>query len=286
LSQEKSVLDGRLLELDQLVSQLLGLNETLVTQLSGKPMKAPAIGSSTKKTKKKTKTSDKSPQVVGASSVVSDGSKATKSSSRNPAPIKAPDVESLKSLNKLYSNMAKTLKRSGSPSKSRRSDEGRTSTRMSSKKAASRDNSLAPGESRGSELDGPRTTKEVRLPKANVAFDSDIEVDEMPSYLSHGSSRGTNYNSSSYTSDGSVTSNKELGTVIASLEEEFDGLNRQYRRLLSNVQASNTMPGPDGSEMLTAEHIQAQAEEIVNVIQKLHQKGEQLRLLKSPSARG
>lgn len=82
----------------------------------------------------------------------------------------------------------------------------------------------------------------------------------------------------------------DIKNVISALEEEFDALNLQYRRLLSNVQTpSESHPTTAGTASTGAaapevdgDSIQAQAEEIVNVIQKLHKKGEQLRQLRSP----
>ena len=49
LSHEKAVVETKLLELDQLVGQLLSVNESLVTRLSGKP---PPTAGKAKKTKK------------------------------------------------------------------------------------------------------------------------------------------------------------------------------------------------------------------------------------------
>jgi hypothetical protein len=71
---------------------------------------------------------------------------------------------------------------------------------------------------------------------------------------------------------GSSKSNEDLNAVITSLENEFDSLNLQYRQLLSTVQSDSP-----------SEAVQTQAEQIVEVIQKLHKKGEQLRALKSPA---
>jgi len=88
----------------------------------------------------------------------------------------------------------------------------------------------------------------------------------------------------------------EVKDVISSLEEEFDALNAQYRSLLSNVQAHPTSTSSYLSSSSTGssivrdipshvnpDTIQAQAEEIVTVIQKLHKKGEQIRSLKNAS---
>eukprot|EP00981_Chlorochromonas_danica_P009120 scaffold2505_cov152-Ochromonas_danica.AAC.13 len=303
-SQEKGVLDSKVIELDALVAQLLSLNETLVAQLSGKPMKTSLLGSKTK-TKKK-KVLEKPPRAASVSTAATDAGKTTKYASRPSSqliPVKGDEVEALKSMHKAYAGMAKALKRGGSPVRTGRkgkpsSEEGRAVTRMSAKK--SRSSSSASLYHEASQPSSSR--REIRLPKPNVTFDaSDSEANDhaADSYLSrnhsamgslHRSLSDSNlgsshphisYSSNNISASDSATSKKDMQSVIDSLEEEFDALNRQYRRLLSNVQASNTVG--DAGEVLSGDRVQAQAEEIVNVIQKLHQKGEQLRLLKSPT---
>jgi len=73
----------------------------------------------------------------------------------------------------------------------------------------------------------------------------------------------------------------DLQGMIDSLEEEFSDLNRQYKNLLSEVSASSSNTGAAASGG-GGESIDQRAQEIVRVIQKLHEKGEQLRVLKSP----
>jgi hypothetical protein len=160
---------------------------------------------------------------------------------------------------------------------------------------------------------------EIRIPKPSVAFDhySDTEHGTnnkvntsyhsehdasdyedytarrgFQSYLSNQQNESANQHqstphstnfASTPASTGSERSHTKTGPdlqhLISSLEDEFDSLNRQYRLLLSNVNAeSDVVPASTATES-----IQAQAEEIVSVIQKLHHKGEQLRILKSPS---
>jgi hypothetical protein len=93
----------------------------------------------------------------------------------------------------------------------------------------------------------------------------------------------------------SVQQQQQMQGALRSLEDEFASLSAEYRRLLSSVQSSSaTGTGGavgDGSghdfvrvpPTATPESVQAQAEEIVSVIQKLHKKGEQLRALKGSS---
>ena len=106
----------------------------------------------------------------------------------------------------------------------------------------------------------------------------------------------TSKNSSSgHTRSSFAHDQAEVKDVISSLEEEFDALNAQYRNLLSNVQAHPTSTNTsssyssgssivrDAPSHVSPDTIQAQAEEIVTVIQKLHKKGEQIRSLKNAS---
>lgn len=78
----------------------------------------------------------------------------------------------------------------------------------------------------------------------------------------------------------------DLTAVIASLEDEFDSLNNQYSYLLSSVkQPGGGQGGVNSSIDSTGSSGSANAdtaEELVDVIQKLHRKGEQLRQLRSP----
>lgn len=311
-SNEKGAQDAKLIELDQLVAQLLSLNETLVAQLSGRPIKVPFLGSSGKKIKKKKVVEKAPPRAASVSTAATDAGKTTKFVSRSGSqliPVKSDDMEALKAMHKLYASMAKSLKK-GSPTKKR--SDGRVATRMSKNhsRSASRDSERA-FESEAHRAESPSTRsnassvvssasirREVRLPKANVTFDasdSDHNDNGDASYLSHesglrrstlsdskltASANSAHTFSSSY-SDSSPS--KGMQDVVGSLEEEFDALNRQYRRLLSGVQASNNIN--DAGDVMTSDRVEAQAEEIVNVIQKLHQKGEQLRLLRNPARR-
>ena len=81
-----------------------------------------------------------------------------------------------------------------------------------------------------------------------------------------------------------TTNADDLQAVIASLEEEFDSLNNQYSYLLSSVKSTNNKgvsSSVDSNGSSLSAHAET-AEELVDVIQKLHRKGEQLRQLKSP----
>lgn len=145
----------------------------------------------------------------------------------------------------------------------------------------------------------------MRIPKPGVTFDQSYDSDfqttrshrsdydshaedefatrqDFHDYLSRRHAASSSSPSLFRSSIGSTASTRqekvELQEMIAGLEAEFDSLNNQYRKLLNNVSAASSATPSSTSPS----SIQQQAEDIVNVIQKLHEKGEQLRQLKSP----
>jgi hypothetical protein len=341
-TQDKNGLEIKVAELDQLVSQLLVLNESLVSQLSGRPSKASKSSSSSTKKKTIVKKSSKSNGSGGVNKDVSTAAKALLESS-----LKTDNVDQLKAMHKMYASMAKTMIRSESPKKklgTKSTPSSRTSspakgrdTRMSRKKTTldtsannskgysnSNDDFGVSGISAVSSLNNnfsnsnsnSMTRREVRIPKPGVTFDQSYDSDYQTTRSYHSdhedefatrrdfqdflstrhppstSPMPTSTTSTSRSSmmtpnstglrqsfNGSSSNQKsDLQAMISSLESEFDSLNSEYRQLLHNVSASSSVIPASTS----AESIQQQAEEIVNVIQKLHEKGEQLRQLKSP----
>lgn len=381
--QEKGTTDSKLMELDQLVSQLLAVNESLVAQLSGKPLKGASSPIKKKSTTAPTKKSTKKVTVPRAASVPTasyEAGKVPKFSMRQHSqliPVKSDDIEQLRSMHKMYANMARSISGSGTPDGKRKgkgansdgnsvvsarstgSSGSRRMTRVSRKKAqlierfeedaaerVNRSSSLERSQSAGGGhyMHSSGSAVDVRLPKPSISFDysaaaaarntasnsnqssSDI-FDTSVDYFSNDASRpsdqgrdafspftggtsgastpsgsilknrsssgqGSNLNHSGNNSNSVGTNKAEIQSVIASLEEEFDALNQQYRRLLSNASVPSTadvlhgLSARDGSgsaaQGVNGDLVQAQAEEIVSVIQKLHRKGEQLRSLKSP----
>ena len=195
-------------------------------------------------------------------------------------------------------------------------------TRMSSKKGILAQNSIA-GTPRSKHLENSfdesmgigfpyenpnlrSGNKDIRIPKPSVSFDHSYDSGrsyqsgaedsgnddfhtrkDFHDYLAnrnqspahgHGGSYRQGFTSST-SSIGVKERKQELQEMISSLESEFDSLNGQYRQLLHNVNATSSVVPASTSP----ESIQNQAEEIVNVIQKLHETGEQLRQLKSPA---
>ncbi len=201
LCQDKGMADAKLMELDQLVGQLLAVNESLVAQLTGKPLKH-EVRVKAKKTKKK---SAPLPRAAGLTTVSTDASKVTKFAQRSHqklVQVQNEDVEALTSMHKMYADIAKSLKKStSSPARStgRRSvastpssvvsGKGKLLTRLSRKKAQlvdqfnqeARDSIMhaehhapasyshsqsAPSSARGAGQHAtPRGSMEVRLPK-------------------------------------------------------------------------------------------------------------------------
>lgn len=295
-SHEKTSLDMKLFELDQLVGQLLTLNKTLVSQLSGKPSKTELLSSSNKKVsvKKKSKTS------AVNSVVTNDLSKAAKSvaaAAKRSILIKTPDdVEHLKLMHKMYADMAKSITRSMSPQSRSLSSESKmrakiskspvssgnsefessaasSRTRMSGKKFRSHSPQVSSTDFRKTQSNDSHN---IVLPRPATAIESKSSAVQSPNFSRTNLSNHLSNDYNNYLTDN--TNKSDLQQMITSLEDEFDSLNKQYRSLLSSVQASSSVVPPSTSP----EAIQAQAEEIVSVIQKLHHKGEQLRVLKSP----
>lgn len=317
ISHEKGALDAKLLELDQLVGQLLSLNESLVAQLSGRPWKAIVPKKTVKKSTKKA-AAVAVPRAATLSTVSSELAKAPKSAIKKNGVTNFDDVEQLKALHKAYAKMASSLTRSlsprRSPTKARPSSANQSlaslgtsngSTRIGSRKKKSSNSTTASSSSyhegsnsqynSRSSTPQPSSVREFRLPKPAVSFDQSQVEDEQAepmnhsqSYLSHhqmelshlaSSNQAQHHNhSSGYQTQSS--SSHELHSMIGTLEDEFNDLNRQYRRLLSNVSAGS---GSEVPESLSEQSIDTRAQEIVQVIQKLHEKGEQLRVLKSPT---
>jgi len=285
-SQEKNILDIKLIELDQLVGQLVALNGTLVSQLSTSSKK---VASSTGSKKLSSKKSTKADSV--SSTITRDLSKAAKSVSaaaKRSILIKtSDDVEHLKHMHKMYADLARNITRSLSPEKSKlvssTKHRKKTSTEINSPSRTRMSTKVSNSQELNRLVDETpiRQDSTMRIPRFTSLKDYDensgsvfeqnntTNSSVLPKY-SHIPSANSRY------SETEKNSKSDLQSMIYSLEDEFDMLNQQYRSLLSSVQASsNVIPSSATPE--------ATAEEIVLLIQKLHEKGEQLRTLKSPS---
>ena len=246
---EKSVLETKLIELDQLVGQLLSVNESLVVRLSGKVL-------------------PKGPSPKGA---MVRKKKVPPPSQRPSVPVQVPlrlsasaqgalnDVKNLHGMHKMYVDLARSIT-DPSPSamkKVRRASSG--GGEIVGKQLRSSSTLMRSKKSQGPSYDDDSVN--VRIP--SVSFDRHDNNESV----------GDGHFNTSHSMAFESTSGGDLQGVIASLEEEFVQLNDQYRSLLSTVQMQ-----PRSVES-------SQAEDLVAVIQKLHKKGEQLRALKSPSRR-
>lgn len=390
---EKGQADGKLMELDSLVSQLLMVNESLVAQLSGKPLNLSIRSSSAVKKPASKKTTIIVPRAASIGTIASDANRTEKFANRRTSqmiPVQLQDVEQLRNMHKIYADMARTIKKSysrkssssssdigGSASSSTGSSKKKINTRLSKKKAdlieqfnEEAHNALYQQQQhhdsvhnissnnnhhqRNGASSSNSSSMEIRLPKPSVSFDYDdfntsmnsrnsdqhnnntsmndsgIQYNRdyydnsrsshnssfnLPRRSSGGDNSSSNIlrssssnnldissssiaaaaassiNSTAYHSNNNSSSQQqqqrkdrsELDSVISSLENEFNELNAQYRKLLSNVQSapSSSVDYISNSTPPSNESIQAQAEEIVSVIQKLHQKGEQLRTLRN-----
>ncbi len=259
VSNAKKTNETKCKELDQVVTQLLSVNEALVSKITGKEIQ-PTKQSSKKHALTKTKSTVFVPRVASVVTNNMVAGRAVKYDQRHLSNIvdnsndNTNSADQLKKLNKMYAKLAHTINDEGKKKKTTKkvslksvddsaintsinTSNNKPVTRLSLKK---KNDNISPGNS-------------VRIPTPSSSLDFDNY------YSSH--SNNMRYNNSSN------NNSNDLKDVISSLEEEFDALNSQYRKLLSSS---------------TIDSETQQADELVNVIQKLHKKGEQLRSLKSP----
>ena len=250
--QEKADVEMKMLELDQLVGQLLSVNESLVSKLSGK---SGGAGKGLKKGIKKVTIPKPSfvPRAASLSTVSFDHSR--KVAGGLGVPTKAvmakalDEAGNLKKMHQMYVDLAHNITQSNTTTRKRPS----SAPTMPSHGSSSSNHDYHVGQ------DDMHFFGNAHVRSSSDKFKGNGMES---SYRSSGNSTGT--------SD-QQHHKGDLRGVIAALEEEFTILNGQYRRLLAAVQAQS--PSVDSS----------QAEELVKIIQQLHQKGEQLRTLRTPS---
>jgi hypothetical protein len=256
-SSERAINETKLSELDHLVGQLLSVNESLLHQLSGKPQV---------RTTKKTAAS--AAAKLGSSSPSTSGTKTKTTSSKTASSkisklLKADagsvDVGQLTGMHEMYKTLAKSIV--GGETSSKKSSEAKTkkkTTRMSKKKSETKlkpDVSAASASVTTSTSGGGKKVN-IRLPSTNsVSYDFDNSIVD----CSYGEAE---------------PSTSEYQDVVSSLEAEFDELNDQYRHLLSSASVP-TVKNTSATETF-------RSDQLVDVIQKLHRKGEQLRAVKTP----
>lgn len=252
-SMQRVERESKLVELDHLIGQLLGVNETLVNQLSQRGI-APAVTTrgdrptKTAGTKKKRSLSapklQPNPDPPGAAAVTKVtrtkkvASKDTNAPTFNARSGSASATGGLHDMHEMYVNLAKQItgKDSTSPGKKKRI----TSMKQRALKG-----------------------KTAALSSLDDQSYSSSAMDPIP----------RNGSRTSYSPPPSSPS--DLKGVIQSLEEEFEALNRQYQLLLQPKLGLSSGLGQE-----------ERSRELVSVIQRLHKKGEQLRALKSSPQKG
>jgi hypothetical protein len=356
---EKNNSQQKLVELDSLIEQLLKLNESLITQLSGKPFKFHS-----KLPLKKKASSSNISKVPSIENIASEASKlllksvekkgvtGTKTTSISKT---LESIEQMKLMHKIYSEIARKMNHSASKVRKSVSPGKKTKSSSSLKKSASdylhddldigsddEENELNYDSSASANkktrirakkavgnptnvsfLSNNSSTPKVKKTKSalkktksdysnvtNLTGDFSLSDPNFPHSQSNtrhdivlprpATTEGTthaedredyfkranyeflnnnNHNHTSSSKQSQKAASREMDNRITDLEEEFNQLNLQYRNLLHNVSATtNNM----NVEHMTSDKIQSNAEEIVHVIHQLHEKGEQIRQLKSP----
>lgn len=248
------------------------MNQSLVEQLSGKSKAASGTTKTTKPTKVQV------PRVANIQTVASTANQSKKHSSERTVVVKSDEVTELQKLHKMFATIAQSIldkkevttkaaEDVAKPAKLNKtginSSQGKT-TRIRRKSTSSVDRRLSSDHVFGVDL-VDKTSNAIKFP-VMTTYD-DISYSNSVSRQNASPLR----NSITSINNGS----NDIHSVISSLEQEFESLNHQYKRLLNSNQYDDT-----GSVL--NENESTRAEELINVIQKLHKKGEQLRSLKSP----
>jgi hypothetical protein len=277
---ERSEAGGKLSELDSLVAQLINLNEALVAKLTGKPPRPVTVPK--KKTVSKKSTSRSLPRAATMSTMATDSYLAARSESRRPVHvIVGPgDMDQLRMLHNLYRDRADDL----TPGTTHASGAGSTARSKSGKKKASSastkqgsEPSVTPAKSVKSSMTASSYAKfssekkvDIQIPSARAS--NAQTADESVGGIMNNSTLSTNASSMAMPDFSPSKKNAfDLAEVIASLEEEYEQLGMQYKWLLSSMHECT-----DGTKE------GRYAEELVDVIKRMRQKGDQLKSLKSP----
>lgn len=257
---EKTVIETKFIELDQLVGQLLAVNESLVVRLSGKPfMKETTLkNGAAKKTKTRVASTKISPPTPAA----------------DPRRVSFDEAKNLHGMHRMYLKLAggvrdaagnDTVEKIVKPTRAGGGgNQMKSATLMGSRKALQ-------NRSIKNDYDTYNDTYDIQIP--SVIYEPrhrEVNEDSVSNDGQHSIS------SSRYSTEfkGLQPQNQDVEDVILSLEEEFSDLNDQYRRLISSAHAQSSS------------HLETkQADDFVSVIKKLHRKGEQLRALKTTPRR-
>ena len=305
-AKERAEKDAKLIELDHLVGQLLSVNETLICQISGKRISSvQAAAAPPKRTLKKKKRASSVPRAAKMGTASSNAKLEAGTARRQATAGKAlaasrsvvEEVSSKKELlgmHEMYVSLANSITGKGGGGQGRKAVSKISSSSSSSSGAgggkirksigkSSKDTQMRRRREEGGEEGGGGASllTSASLVSEDVSdMTGNLEAFERK-YLTPGNTHLA-ASSSPATATVHMTSHTvpaitspslnqpELKSLIHSLEEEFEGLNDQYQRIL---QHSN-----DKSKKQ-----EDTSQELVSVIQRLHKKGEQLRALKSPT---
>jgi hypothetical protein len=257
---EKTVVETKFIELDQLVGQLLAVNESLVVRLSGKPFIKEITLKNGAAKKKKT--------IVASTKI------APPTPSADPRRVSFDEAKNLHGLHRMYVKLARGV------SDATGNDTAEKIVKPT--RAVSSGNQM-----KSATLIGSRKAQENRSIKSDYDTYNDTYDIHIPSVIYEPRHREANedsvyndgqhsFSSSRYSTEfkGPQPQNRDVEDVILSLEEEFSDLNDQYRSLISSAHAQSSS------------HLETkQADDFVAVIKKLHRKGEQLRALKTTHRR-
>jgi hypothetical protein len=275
LNHEKSVVQAKLTDLDQLVGQLLLTNESLVSRLSNRHSAAAQPSSSNQNSmSRKSKYSqsnnftNNSVHTLLTSASFRDKDETSNYSLHAGSLGSTQPTDHLQNMHRMYVDLAKNITGESGPT----NGDQRMGTLMSRRGEKGNMSSFASQQHEPSYEENDRSEYEGHNLSQSRDFMTQENGDAFESFHDGYSSsfiRGGNSPDPGRGRDREIPE-KDLQGVISSLEEEFSVLNYQYRQVLSNITAK--VPG---SEI-------PQETELVHIIQKLHKKGEQLRTLKSP----
>lgn len=268
-SKERADKDAKLIELDHLVGQLLSVNETLICQISGKRISS-IKGASTKLTSaKKKKKKVTVPKAATKSTASNDAKVAAGTAKKRSVSLDrtaasrsiidtTPSRSELLGMHEMYVQLANSI-----------TGNSRNTSKLSSGNKAKKTMGKSSGDTQMRRRKLAKKREEEKLMTSSQ--DAVVGLEDFEKKYMTPSSSATFQSShvvSALDSTSSSLNQSELQALINSLEEEFEGLNAQYQRILS---LSNEKKSEESSQ------------ELVSVIQRLHKKGEQLRALKSPS---
>lgn len=271
VQEEKLNFEGKLGELDTVVAQLLKVNEQLVAQLQGKYVRPgagarqPVVRAKTSTLKTKTKKASAKAAAAkkskdkdsGASARLTMSTAATRGHSTRAVQSDGTlDGEYLDELHKVYVSMAKDVISGKSAAKATKAGRDKLSSKSVGSLPAGKKKSAPKSRIAKRRADAGRGT--VSVARSMNDSDSDSGVIRIPS--------AKKLDLMSEQEDVPDSKDEDLKDAIAELEQEFGSLNDKYQSLLTGIH------GDEGGD----------TRDLVDVIEKMHIKGDKLRALRSP----